>query len=148
LATSVQSKVIGCATLASVAGDKRLGAEGVGVGCGCGADSGFTVKLAVLVTPPPETEIVTTVWTLTAVVKMLKPPVVEPAGIIMPLGTEATDGLLLETWSIWSVDEGDATVTVAKELPPAPVVEVGLSVSDEGGGCGVSVTCACAMAPA
>jgi hypothetical protein len=28
---------------------------------------------------------------------------------------------------------GDAIVTVAKELPPVPVVEVGLSVIDEGG---------------
>src|ERR1044071_6559848 len=106
---------MGCATFASDAGDRRLGAEGVGGGCG------LTVKLAVLVTPPPETEMVTTVCALTAAVKMLKPPVVEPAGITMPLGTEATAGLLLTTCKIWSVDEGDATVTVAKELPPAPV---------------------------
>jgi hypothetical protein len=106
--------------------------------------SGLTVRLAVLVTPPPETEIVTTVWTLTEVVKMLKPPVVEPAGIVTPLGTDAIDGLLLATCRTWSVDEGEAIVTVAKELPPVPVVEVGLSVSDEGGCCGVSVTCACA----
>ena len=41
-----------------------------------GCASGLTVKFAVLVTPPPETEIVTTVWTLTEVVKMLKPPLV------------------------------------------------------------------------
>ena len=116
---------------------------GVGVGA-----LGLTVRLAVLVTPPPETEIVTTVWALTELVKMLKPPVVEPAGIITPLGTEATAGLLLATCKIWSVDEGDATVTVAKELPPAPVVEVGLSVSDEGGCWGVSVTCPWADAPA
>ena len=78
---------------------------------------------------------------------MLKPPVVEPAGITMPLGTEATAGLLLATCRISSVGEGDATVTVAKEPPPAPVVEVGLSVSDEGGCWGVNVTCACAVAP-
>ena len=70
---------------------------------------------------------------LTEVVKILKPPVVEPAGIITPFGTEATLGLLLATCKIWSVDDGDATVTVAKELPPLPVVEVGLSVIDEGG---------------
>jgi hypothetical protein len=105
--------------------------------------SGLTVRLAVLVTPPPETEIVTTVWTLTEVVKMLKPPVVEPAGIVTPLGTDAIDGLLLATCRTWSVDEGEAIVTVAKELPPVPIVEVGLSVSDDGGCCGVSVTCAC-----
>jgi hypothetical protein len=102
--------------------------------------------LAVLVTPPPETEIVTTVWTLTEVVEMLKPPVVEPAGIITPLGTEAIAGLLLATCSTSSVDVGDAIVTVAKE-PPVPVVAVGLSVNDEGGCWAVSVTCACEVAP-
>lgn len=94
---------------------------------------GLTVKLAVLVTPPPETEIVTMVCVLTVVVEMLKPPVVEPAGIVTPLGTDATVGLLLATCKTSSVDEGDATVTVAKELPLVPVVEVGLSVNDEGG---------------
>jgi hypothetical protein len=119
------------------AGDKSAGAAGVDGG---GAASGLTVRFALLVTPPPETEIVTTVWTLTEVVKMLKPPLVEPAGIVTPLGTEAIDGLLLVTCRTWSVDAGDAIVTVAKELPPVPVVEVGLSVNDEGGCCGVRVT--------
>jgi hypothetical protein len=143
-ATSDQSNVIGCPTFASTAGDKSAGAEGVGGGVGA---VGLTVRFAVLVTPPPETEIVTTVCVLTEFVEMLKPPVVEPAGIITPLGTEATAGLLLATCKIWSVDEGDATVTVAKELPPSPIVDVGFSVSDEGGCCGVSVTCPCADAP-
>src|SRR6185369_17146610 len=129
LATSDQSNVIGCPTFASVAGDKSVGAPGVGGGA-VGAE--LTVRLAVLVTPPPETEIVTMVCVLTELVEMLKPPVVEPAGIITPLGTEATAGSLLATCKIWSVDEGDATVTVAK-LPPCPVVEVGLSVNVEGG---------------
>ena len=136
--------MIGCATFALDAGDKSVGAAGV---AGAGAASGLTVRLAVLVTPPPETEIVTTVSVLTEVVKMLKPPVVEPAGIVTPLGTEAIDGLLLATCRTSSVDEGDAIVTVAKELPPVPVVEVGLSVNDEGGCCGVSVTCACEVVP-
>jgi hypothetical protein len=76
---------------------------------------------------------VTTVCTLTELVKMLKPPVVEPAGIVTPFGTEAIVGLLLATCRTSSVDEGDAIVTVAKELPPVPVVEVGLSTSDDGG---------------
>ena len=130
MATSDQSKVIGCPTLASVAGDKSVGADGAGVGLGA---SGLTVRLAVLVTPAPETEIVTTVCVLTELVEMLKPPVVEPAGIITLLGTEAIAGLLLATCKIRSEDEGEAIVTVPKELPPSPVVEVGLSVSDEGG---------------
>ena len=128
--------MIGCATFASFAGDTRAGAAGgdVGVGVGVGVGAlGFTVKLAVLVTPPPETEIVTMVCVLTEFVKMLKPPVVTPAGIVTPLGTEATAGLLLVTCKVSSVDEGEATVTVAKEPPPTPVVDVGLSVSDEGG---------------
>jgi hypothetical protein len=36
---------------------------------------------------------VTTVWVVTAVVKMLNPPLVLPAGIMTLLGTVATDGL-------------------------------------------------------
>ena len=97
LATSDQSNVIGCGTLASVAGDKSVGAVGVDGGGGAVCASGLTVRLAVLVTPPPETEIVTMVCVLTELVKMLKPPLVEPAGIVTPLGTEATAGLLLAT---------------------------------------------------
>src|SRR2546428_9611678 len=46
-----------------------------------------------------------------------------------------------------SVDEGAATVTVPKELPPKPIVEVGFSVSDVGGGCGVNVSCAWVLTP-
>jgi hypothetical protein len=136
--------LIGCATFTLDAGDKSAGAVGVGGGSD---GAGLTVRLAVLVTPPPETEIVTTVWALTEVVKMSKPPVVEPAGITTPLGTEAIDGLLLATCRTSSVDWGDAIVTVAKEPPLVPVVEVGLSVNDAGGCCGVSVTCACEVAP-
>ena len=108
--------------------------------------SGLTVRLAVLVTPPPETEIVTTVWTLTEVVKMLKPPVVEPAGIVTPVLQVATDGLLHVTWSVRSDGDGDAMVTVAKE-PFDPVVGFGFSVSDAGGCCGVSVSCVCTVWP-
>src|SRR2546425_2237182 len=46
-----------------------------------------------------------------------------------------------------SVDEGAATVTVPKELPPKPIVEVGFNVSDVGGCCGVSVSCAWVLTP-
>ena len=76
------------------AGDKSVGAPGVGGGAGATA---LTVRFAVLVTPAPETEIVTTVCVLTELVEMLKPPVVEPAGMNTLLGTEATAGLLLAT---------------------------------------------------
>jgi hypothetical protein len=46
-----------------------------------------------------------------------------------------------------SVGAGDAMETVAKELPDCPTVEVGLSVSDVGGCCGVNVTCDCVLTP-
>lgn len=58
---------------------------------------GLTVSVAERVTPPPVTEIVTSVCVVTACVKMLKPPAVEPAGIVTLFGTDATAGLLLET---------------------------------------------------
>jgi hypothetical protein len=58
-----------------------------------GGAAGVTVKLADCVTPPPDTEMVTTVVVVTAVVKMLNPPLVFPAGIMTLLLTEATDGL-------------------------------------------------------
>src|SRR2546422_495923 len=66
-------------------------------GGGGGVPAGFTVNVADWVTPPPETEIVTTVCTVTGLVKMLKPPVVTPAGIMTLLFTEATAGWLLVT---------------------------------------------------
>ena len=52
-----------------------------------GGASGFTVKVANLVTPPPDTDIVTTVCAGTCVVKMLKPPCVTPAGTMTLLFT-------------------------------------------------------------
>lgn len=97
MATSDQSKVIGCGTVASAAGDKSVGAAGVGGGVDA---EGLTVRFAVFVTPAPDTEIVTTVCVLTELVKMLKPPVVEPAEICTPFGTDATAGLLLATCKI------------------------------------------------
>ncbi len=62
---------------------------------GAGGGGGVTVKLAARVTPPPDTEMMTTVCAVTTVVKMLNPPVVIPAGIMTPLFTDATAGLLL-----------------------------------------------------
>lgn len=48
-------------------------------------------------TPPPETEIVTSVSVETDDVKMLKPPRVVPPGTTIPFGTDATAGWLLTT---------------------------------------------------
>ena len=39
---------------------------------------------------------------LTALVKMEKPPSREPAGTMTEPGTEATAGLLLVNWKVWS----------------------------------------------
>jgi hypothetical protein len=97
-----------------------------------GLPAGFTVSVAVFVTPAPETEMVTVVCAVTATVLMLNPPVVDPAGTVTKLFTWATDGLLLAIGSSTSLGAGDAKVTVPEE-PAAPVVELGLSVSDAGG---------------
>jgi hypothetical protein len=66
----------------------------------CAAIAGFSVKVAERVTPPPETEIVTSVCALTGAVLIMIPPVVLPAEIITELETPATAGLLLLTWKI------------------------------------------------
>src|SRR5262245_17629 len=78
---------------------------------------------------------------------MLKPPAVTPAGTMTKPGTEATVGLLLATWKKLSIVEGVAMVRVAKEEPPTPIVEVGLSARDVGATCGTSVSCDWALAP-
>jgi len=51
------------------------------------------------VTPPPETEMVTSVGAETAVVVMSNRPIPLPAAIVAELGTLASAGLLLVTWT-------------------------------------------------
>lgn len=104
-----------------------------------GATTGFSVKVAERVTPPPETEIVASVCVLTAAVLMKNPPVVLPAGIVTAFAVSAAAALLLLIWNIWSVAEGAAMVTVAKELV-IPLTETGLSAIDAGWPCGVIVS--------
>jgi len=96
-----------------------------------GATTGFSVRVAERVTPPPETEIVASVCVLTAAALMENPPVVLPAGIVTELAVSAAAALLLLIWKIWSVAEGAAMVTVAKELV-IPLTEAGLSAIDAG----------------
>ena len=115
-------------------------------GGGGGAPRGSTVKVADLVTPPPETEIVTRVCWVTRVVKMSKPPAITPAGIMTLLLIRATAGFELVIGKTTSVVAGDAMVTVAND-PPVPVTEVGFKVRVAGGGTGVKVICDCALAP-
>lgn len=78
-------------------------------------------------------------------VKILKPPVVDPAGIVTLLG-HVTNALLHVTGSVKSDDGSVATVTVPKELLNA-VVGFGLGVSDAGGYCGASVSCDWTVVP-
>jgi len=104
-----------------------------------GATTGFSVKVAERVTPPPETEIVASVCVLTAAALIKNPPVVLPAGIVTELAVSEADGLLLLIWKIWSVAAGAAMVTVAKELV-IPLTEAGLSAMDAGWPCGVIVS--------
>jgi len=61
-----------------------------------GASMGLRVRVAYLVTPPPLTEMVTSVCMLTGEVLMKTPPVVLPAGTRTELDTVAA-GLLLVT---------------------------------------------------
>ena len=104
-----------------------------------GAAAGFTVKVAERVTPPPETEIVTSVCELTCAVLIVIPPCVLPAGIRTEFETPAAAGLLLLTWNIWSVVAAVAMVTVANE-PACPVTEAGLNAMEAGWPCGVIVS--------
>jgi hypothetical protein len=104
-----------------------------------GATTGFNVKVAERVTPPPETEIVTSVCVLTAAALIKNPPVVLPAGIVTEFAVSDAAALLLLIWKIWSVADGVATVTVANELA-IPLTEAGLNAIDAGWPCGVIVS--------
>jgi hypothetical protein len=140
----------------SLAGERRLGAgrgpDGVGVGLTVGVgvgltvDDGFTVSVAVFVTPAPETEIVTTVCVATGVVVMEKPPVVDPDGMVTLFGMLTTAELSLVSDRVRSDVAGEAIVTVPDE-PVDPEVEDGLSVSDVGACWGDNVSCVCTVLP-
>jgi hypothetical protein len=104
-----------------------------------GATTGFSVKVAERVTPPPETEMVASVFVLTEAVLMKNPPVVLPAGIVTEFAVSDAAALLLLICKIWSVAEGAAMVTVAKVLL-IPLTEAGLSEMDAGWPCGVIVS--------
>jgi hypothetical protein len=104
-----------------------------------GATTGFSVKVAERVTPPPETEMVASVCVLTEAVLMKNPPVVLPAGMVTEFAVSDAAALLLLIWSIWSVAEDAAMVTVAKVLL-IPLTEAGLSEMDAGWLCGVIVS--------
>ncbi len=108
--------------------------------CVVGATIGFSVKVAERVTPPPETEMVTSRLRghRRGIDKELRrsccPP--ESGRSLKPLHTA---GLLLLTWKIWSVAEGVAVLTVAND-PADPLTDAGLRVIEAGWPCGVIVS--------
>src|SRR5450432_1009771 len=95
--------------------------------------AGATVSTADTVFPPPETEIVTGVEVVTALVEILKLPVVEPNGTTTVAGTMATAGLLDVTCSVSSPGENVARRALAIEVPEPPSTVAGLSKSETGG---------------
>lgn len=129
-----------------VRSDRETADAGGGVGVGAGEEGGFTVSVAVLVTPAPDTEMVTVVGVVTIEVVMLKPPAVVPAGIVTLFGMTAIDGLLLVRGRVRSEAAGDAIVTVPEE-PVVPETVAGLSVNEVGGCCGVRVSCVWTVMP-
>ena len=116
--------------------DRVASAAGGGV-----LGKGSTVSVALSVTPPPLTEMVTTVLVDGAVVEMMNPPAAANCGTVTEPGTWATSGRELESENVTSPLRGSAAVTRPFE-PFEPVVTVGSSVSDVGAGCGVSVVVA------
>jgi hypothetical protein len=103
---------------------------------GGAVDIGLRVKPAVSVTPPPLTEMVTTVCVETATVEMMKPPAAANCGTITELGTWTRSGRELESEKVTSPFRGSAAVTRPFE-PWEPDVTVGSSVSEVGAGWGV-----------
>ena len=116
-------------------------------GGGAVAD-GVTVRSANCVTPPPVTEILTTVVADTAAGRIMMKPLVLPAGTTTPFDSVgSTAPLLLVTLSTWSKPAAVAMVTVPLTEPCPPTVAAGESVRDVGAGPGTTVTCDCTVAP-
>jgi hypothetical protein len=103
--------------------------------------NGSTVSVAVSVTPPPLTEIVTIVLVEGGVVEMMNPPAAANCGTVTEVGTWATSGRELASENVTSPLRGSAAVTRPFD-PCEPVVTVGSSVSEVGCGCGVRVVVA------
>ena len=117
MATSLQSKVTGCAGVASAAGETRVGAAGVG-----GAE-GFTVSAAVLVTPAKTAEMVAEVEAVTEVVVTVKLALVAPASTVTLAGTVAAVELSENVTTAPPVGAAALKVTVpVEEFPPTTLV--------------------------
>jgi hypothetical protein len=96
--------------------------------------AGRTVKSADRLTPAPVAVIVTTVAVVTALVEITNPPLVVA-------GTEATAGLLLVNWNVWSYEEKAAMFTDPVTVPELdPIQELGVMVTESGARGGTTVT--------
>jgi hypothetical protein len=137
----VVAVAVGAVVLVAVA----VGGTGIGVGVDP-PPGGCTVRAAVLVTPAPDTEIVTFVVVVTTGTFTMKPPVSDPWGTMTAEFTLATSGLLLERKRRVSDGAGDANLTVPLD-PPGALATVGSSVTETGGCCGFRVTCDWRVAP-
>jgi hypothetical protein len=93
--------------------------------------TGSSVSVADKVTPPPETEIVTSVFVLTGEVPMLNPPAAANWGTVTELGMVTRSGREVESEKMTSASLGSAAVTRPNE-PDEPEVVAGSSVMDVG----------------
>ena len=135
MATSPQSKVTGCAGVASAVGEISVGAVGVVDDVG-----GFTVSAAVRVTPPKTAETVAEVEAVTAVVVTVKLTLLAPAGTVTLAGTAVAPELSESDTTAPPLGAAPLKVTVPVEaLPPVTLVGLRLkaeSVDPVGGGGG------------
>ena len=135
MATSPQSKVTGCAGVASAVGEISVGAVGVVDDVG-----GFTVSAAVRVTPAKTAETVAEVEAVTAVVVTVKLTLLAPAGTVTLAGTAVAPELSESDTTAPPLGAAPLKVTVPVEaLPPVTLVGLRLkaeSVDPVGGGGG------------
>lgn len=110
------------------------------VGAGSGPSGiGFTVNVAVLLTPAPDTDSVTMVVAAGLVVRTRTPACGEPAGIVTVGAIQAMLGSLLVRVKVTSVVCIAAMATRADE-PCDPMVVTGSTVHSAGGTPGSSVS--------
>src|SRR3989442_7610816 len=101
--------------------------------------AGFTVSVAVRVTPLYTAEMVTGVDAATALVVIVNVVLVAPAGTVTLAGTVAAALLLVDIATCAPAGAGPSSVAVPVELLP-PVTVVGLSASEERRAAGFTVS--------
>ena len=117
MATSLQSKVTGCAGIASAAGETKVGVAGVGEA------EGFTVSAAVLVTPAKTAEMVAEVEVVTELVVILKLALLLPAVTVTLVGTLVALEFSESDTTAPPVGAAALKVTVpVEEFPPTTLV--------------------------